>query len=227
MAHRAAVLLHGAGMGSWVWDRTIASMTTPAIALDVPGRNPDATPDVCAARLVAQIDAAAVDDVVLVVHSLSGVLVPSMARLLGPRLRHVVYVSAVIPAPGRSFVDTIGFPGGLVLRVLFRFNRSGLVPSESMIRSELCNDLDDDDAAQVVAAYEPEFPGLYVTPVDGPPGLPSTYVRLSRDRSVPPPLQSAMAARLDSPRLEELDAGHLAMLSAPAQLAAALDGVSF
>lgn len=188
MSDRTAILLHGAGTGPWIWERVVAAMNAPALAMCVPGRFANATPDGCAALLAADIDAAGVDEVVLVVHSLSGVLVPGLARLLGPRLRHVVYVSAVIPAANRAFVDAIGFPAGLVLRVLFRFNRSGLTPSEKMIRNELCNDLNERDAADVVARYEAEFPGLYVTPVAGPPAVPSTYVRLSLDKSIPPVL---------------------------------------
>lgn len=226
MSDHTAIMLHGAGTGSWVWERVATAMTTPTVALDVPGRVEGATPDGCAAQLVADIDAAGVNDVVLVVHSLSGVLASDLAQRLGPRLRHVVYVSAVIPSAGRSFVDAIGFPAGFVLRVLFRFNRSGLSPAESMIRGELCNDLDESDTARVVARYEAEFPGLYVTPVGRPPAVPSTYVRLSRDKSLAPALQSKMVAHLDSPHQVEVDAGHLVMLSQPTELAAILDATS-
>lgn len=223
MSDLTVIVLHGAGTGSWVWERVTTAMNSPALALSVPGRVEGATPDGCATQLVADIDAAGVDEVVPVVHSLSGVLAPALAQRLGSRLRHVVYVSAVIPAAGRSFVNAIGFPAGLVLRVLFWFNRSGLTPSESMIRNELCNDLDESDAAEVVARYEAEFPGLYVTSVGGPPAVPLTYVRLSHDKSVAPALQSTMMARLDSPREIEIDAGHLVMLSRPGELAAILD----
>ena len=116
MGDRTAILLHGAGFGPWIWDRVIEQMTSPALALAVPGREPGATPDGCATRLAADIDAAGIEDVVLVVHSLSGVLVPGIAERLGSRLRHVLYVSAVIPEAGTAFVNAIGFPAGLVLR---------------------------------------------------------------------------------------------------------------
>ncbi len=223
MGDSTAILVHGAGVGPWIWDRVIEQTARSALALAVPGREPGATPDGCAARLAAEIDAAGIEEVVLVVHSLAGVLVPAMAERLGSRLRHVVYVSAVIPAAGTAFVNAIGFPAGLLLRVLFRFNRSGLVPSEKMIRRELGNDLSEQDASMVVERYEAEFPGFYVTPVSGPPSVPTTYVTLSHDKSLLPPLQASMVARLDSPHIVQIDSGHLVMLSQPAELAAVID----
>ncbi len=222
MTDRTIVLLHGAGTGSWVWERVRAALGGRTIALDVPGRLPGATPESCASLLHDAIDAAGADGVVLVMHSLSGVLAPGLGARLGARLKRCIYVSAVVPPAGGAFVDALGFPQGLILRALFLFKRAGLKPSEAMVRRELCNDLDDRDAANVVARYEPEFPGLYVTTVGGPPSVPSTYVRLARDASVSPALQDSMIARLISPSVVDLDAGHLAMLSKPVELATIL-----
>lgn len=218
-----AVLLHGAGIGAWVWERVTRDLGMPSIALDVPGRTVGATPDGCATELVAELDRRGVGSVMLVFHSLSGVLAPGLATRLRSRLTHCVFVSAVIPPPGRAFVDALGFPNRLILRSLFRFNPGGLKPSPKMIRRELCNDLAEQDTTAVVSRYEAEMPGLYLTPVGGPPASPRCgYVKLLKDRSVLPAQQDQMIARLDNPRVHEIDAGHLAMLSAPASLAEVL-----
>jgi len=218
------ILLHGAGTGAWVWERVMQELSTPAIALDIPGRIEGATPDSCAAALVAELDRKGVDSVILVLHSLAGVLAPGLAARLGSRLKHLVYVAAVIPPSGGSFVDALGFANRVILRILFRFNPKGLKPSPAMIRRELCNDLDPLDAEQVISRYTAEMPGLYLTPVGAPSSLPSTtYVRLLKDQSVVPSQQEAMIARLDGPRVREMDAGHLVMLSSPAALAKILE----
>jgi len=94
------VFLHGAGTGAWVWERVIKELSTPAVALDIPGRIEGATPDNCADALVAELDRKGVDSVILVLHSLAGVLAPGMAARLGSRLKHIVYVAAVIPPSG-------------------------------------------------------------------------------------------------------------------------------
>lgn len=50
------VLLHGAGTGAWVWERVLKELSMRAVALDIPGRTDGATPDNCAAALVAELD---------------------------------------------------------------------------------------------------------------------------------------------------------------------------
>jgi pimeloyl-ACP methyl ester carboxylesterase len=208
------VFLHGAGTGAWIWERVIRVLPANAFALDIPGRTRGATPDSCAAALVAEIDRRNTTSVVLVLHSLAGVLAAPLTARLGPRLHSCVFLSAVIPPPGGAFVDALGFANRLVLRVLFRLNPAGLKPSSAMIRRELCNDLSEEDAELVISRYEAEMPGLYLTPVDAPLSLSrSTYIKLLDDQSVPPSQQDKMIARLHNCRTHEINAGHLAMLS--------------
>lgn len=226
MPHPTTVLLHGAGLGAWVWASVIERMATPTIALDLPCRHAGATPEQCAQDLIAELDRRGIDEVVIVAHSLAGVLMPELAARLGARLRHCVYLAAVVPPSGGAFVDALGAVERTLLRLLFRFHRNGLKPGPTMIRRELCNDLDEAAAERVVSRYVAEFPGLYLTPTRAQPvRAPSTYLRLLRDRSLAPSRQDAMIARQQNPQLHELDAGHLAMLSMPAQLAQRLTAV--
>jgi pimeloyl-ACP methyl ester carboxylesterase len=218
------VLLHGAGMGPWVWQRVIDRLDYPAAALDYPGRVAGATPEDCAAAVVAELDRRQIGDVALVMHSLAGVLARELSARLGDRLQRCIFISAVIPPAGGSFVDALGFVNRIVLRVLFRLNPAGLKPSPAMIRRELGNDLSAEDAEHVISRYAAEMPGLYLTPAGTQPiRCPSSYVKLLADQSIFPAQQDSMAARLDEARVHELAAGHLAMLSAPDALAALLD----
>jgi len=227
MPYPTTVLLHGAGVGAWVWACVIERMATPALALDVPCRHPGATPEQCAQELIAELDRRGIDEVVIVAHSLAGVLMPELAARLGARLRHCVYLSAVVPPSGGAFVDALGPVERTLLRLLFRFNRKGLKPGPAMIRRELCDDLDEATTMQVVSRYAAEFPGLYLTPCRAQPvRAPSTYLRLLRDRSLAPSRQDAMIARLQDPQVRDLDAGHLAMLSMPAQVARQLTAIA-
>lgn len=214
------IFLHGAGTGAWVWDRVIAALPMNSVALEVPGRKVGATPDNCAAEIFAELERREIDCVVLVLHSLAGVLAAGLATRLGSRLEACVFVSAVIPQPGGSFVDAIGFANRTILRLLFKFNPKGLRPSPAMIRRELCNDLSEQDADLVVSRYEAELPGLYLTPIASAPSLPiCLYVKLLKDQSVLPAQQDRMIARLGSARVSEIDAGHLVMLSSSEALA--------
>lgn len=217
------VFLHGAGTGGWIWNRVAEELPFPSVALDVPGRTPDATPHRVADQIVEQLDRRGVDSVSLVLHSLAGVLASGLADRLGTRIEGLVYVSAVVPPEGKRFVDSFGLMNRTVLRLLFRFNSRGLKPSPAMIRRELCNDMTEEDAELVVSRYEAEWPGLYLTPVGAPPLVPSTsYVKLLRDQSVLPARQDAIIQGLGGMEVRALDAGHLAMLSQPEALAEVL-----
>jgi pimeloyl-ACP methyl ester carboxylesterase len=219
--------VHGAGTGPWIWQRVRDALGLPSLAVEVPSRRNDASPAGCAAEIVRQLDEADVGDVVLVLHSLAGVLAAPLAARLGPRLRSTILVSAVIPAPGKRFVDAVGFPGSLILKLLFRFNPQGLKPSAKMLRGELCNDLTETDATDLVNRYEPEWPGLYLGRVEAAGPLPSPiYIRLTNDRSISPARQDRMIAQIPEARVVEFDAGHMAMLSRPRELAQLLTNVS-
>jgi pimeloyl-ACP methyl ester carboxylesterase len=214
------VFLHGAGTGAWVWERVMNELSVPAIALDVPGRSAGATPQNCAEALVAELDQRGIDSVILVMHSLAGVLAPGLVARLGARVKRCIFVAAVIPPSGGSFVDALGFVNRQILRVLFKLNPKGLTPSPEMLRAELCNDLSPQDSEQIISRFIPEMPGLYLTSVGAfSPLSNATYIRLLKDKSVPPERQDTMLARLSQPSVRELETGHMAMLAAPKALA--------
>jgi pimeloyl-ACP methyl ester carboxylesterase len=214
------VFLHGAGTGAWVWEPVMKELSIPSVALDIPMRTAGATPENCSEALVAELDRRGIDSIVLVMHSLAGVLAPGLVARLGARLKRCIFVAAVIPPSGGSFVDALGFVNRQILCVLFKLNPKGLTPSPEMLRAELCNDLSPQDSEQVISHYTPEMPGLYLTSVGAFSPLPNaTYIRLLKDKSVPLELQDTMLSRLSRPNVRELGTGHMAMLAAPKALA--------
>ncbi len=223
MKESTVVLLHGAGAGAWVWERVEPLIAASSVSLDVPSRSRDATPTNCAKKIVEALDDRGIDRVVLVMHSLAGVLAGALADRLADRLDGCVYVSAVVPAKGSTFAKAIGFPGRLLLPLLFRLRPGGLLPSEAMIRKELCTDLKENDCRLVIERYEAEFPGLYLSRVAGPPDRRSEYVKLLQDSSVTPVQQSRIIDRLDDPEVFEIESGHLVMLSHPEKLAESIN----
>src|SRR4051812_12350248 len=103
------VLVHGAGMGASCWEPLLSHLDGPAVAVDLPGRGSRAdvpiasvTLEDCAEALRESIAAIDADDLVLVAHSCAGVSVPRVMSELSARLRHVVFLSAVVPPDGTS-----------------------------------------------------------------------------------------------------------------------------
>ena len=101
-------LIHGAWHGAWCWERLIPELERRghrAVAVDLPCDDPAAT-TMDNAKLVADALASASDDVVVVGHSLGGI-VAAVLPLLRP-VRTVVFLAALIPRPGRSLGEVMG-----------------------------------------------------------------------------------------------------------------------
>ncbi|HEX6308305.1 MAG TPA: alpha/beta hydrolase [Longimicrobiales bacterium] len=222
----ALVLMHGAGLGAWIWRDVVPELSTPAIAVDFPARaDPEArralTFDDYVSHVEAQARELAARRIVLVAHSIAGVLAPRLLRALGERAAGLMAVSAVIPANGGSFLSALPLARRLPLTLILRL--LGTRPPESAIRKGQCNDLDAATADEVVRRFAPESRALYTGSGGAElPRLPSLYVLLTADAELALPLQRSMAARLAA-QTAEVAAGHLAMLSRPSALARVID----
>jgi pimeloyl-ACP methyl ester carboxylesterase len=227
------VLLHGAMLGGWIWQRLEQRLEGPALAVDFPGRGAKPA-DVTTVTLrdvldsvVADIDSWPPEQVVLVTHSLSGILVPGLMSRLPGRVVHVVFVSGPVPKPGSSYLAALPRSQRFLLRFVLLTQRKGLLSPAWATRRTLCNDLDPPTTSLVVDNLTREAPGIYTEPVPGriPASTPTTYVKLGSDHAFSPALQDRMIARLHDPRVAEIDAGHLPMLGHPDRLAAACNAI--
>ena len=228
------VLVHGAGCGANCWDRLLPHLDGPAVAVDLPGRGSRADVDLASVRLddcaravlddVAAVDAdGAADDIVLVGHSFAGVSVPRVMAELAPRLRHVVFLSAVVPPDRTAVLDQID----PAVRELVRAAIDGGIYSQDRegARAMLCNDMDAEQADWTLDRVVDDSAALLTEIVDLSglsADVPRTYVRMTQDHCYPPDLQERSAARVGGD-VQYLDTGHMAMVSAPDQVAKLLN----
>lgn len=229
------VLIPGAGLGTWLWDPVVPHLEGPGLQVPIPGRG------VSTAERRALTLGAAADEIagaartweperlVLVGHSLGGVLVPEVARRLSDRVAGLAFVGALVPGEDERGFDLQTPFQQVFIRLLGLVRPRGAKPPASALRKELCNDLDEATTASVVEHFEPvpEAPRLYRDRVTwaGVPDVPRRYVQLLRDQSVPPERQARMAAAIEA-EMVTLDTGHLPRLSRPADLAAILNEVA-
>ena len=107
------VHVHGGGLDSRCWERLQARLAGPSLAVDLPGRGAhpadlrSVTLAACAASVRDDVDAAGLDEVVLVGHSLAGCSMPATLGLLGARVRHAVFVACTVPDDGKSAYDML------------------------------------------------------------------------------------------------------------------------
>lgn len=220
-------LVHGASHGAWCWERLAPELEARgarAVAVDLPCADP-AAGAIRYAEVVAEALAAVEGKLVLVGHSLGGVVIPLVAELRP--VARLVYVAAFLPQPGRSVAQQLatesvfvaGFGAGLVRN---EDGSSSWRPEAAL--ETLYHDCDPEVTRRAVARLRPQAP----TPLKEPcplaalPAVPSAYVLCRDDRVV----DRAWARRAVPERLgvepRELPGGHCPLLARPAELAAVL-----
>ncbi len=110
------VLVHGAWHGGWCWQRVTTALQQQghrahAVTLTGLGERahllaPGINLDTHINDVINLIEAEELSDVVLAVHSYAGMIGTAIADRLGRRLKHLVYVDAVVPKPGESWSST-------------------------------------------------------------------------------------------------------------------------
>jgi pimeloyl-ACP methyl ester carboxylesterase len=224
------VLVHGAWHGAWCWERLTPELQRRGhrvVAPDLPIDVPTATFADYADAVIAAMGPD--DDPIVVGHSLSGHVVPLVARRR--RLRHAVYLCAMLPEVGRSQVDQER-AGGLTdpayLRGLRRANGCTVWSDDELARTLLYQDCEPDIAAAALARLRPQAygPARQVWTDDPLPAGASTYIVCAEDRIVNPDWSRRVAPDRLGAAVIELGGGHSPFLSRPAELAGVLAGLA-
>lgn len=110
------LLVHGAWHGGWCWRDVVPQLTgaghrVHAVTLTGVGERmhlmtPAITLETHVTDVANAIEMEEMDQVVLVVHSYAGMIGTAIADRMPQRLRHLVYVDAVVPKPGESWAST-------------------------------------------------------------------------------------------------------------------------
>ena len=110
------VLVHGAWHGGWCWQRVTATLQKSghcvhAVTLTGLGErahllSPSINLDTHINDVINLIESEELSDVVLAVHSYAGIVGTAVADRLDQRLKHLVYVDAVVPKPSESWSST-------------------------------------------------------------------------------------------------------------------------
>ncbi|HPQ66956.1 MAG TPA: alpha/beta fold hydrolase, partial [bacterium] len=179
----------------------------------------------CLAAATAFIESEGIEEFVLVGHSLAGILLPELAAAHPGKIRGVVFVAAFVLNRGERVIDLIAPERVPEYRRLAEADpgRSVMLPYAAA-RERFFNDLDEAAARAAYARLTPQPLAPYFAPARLDPrgvGSLSRYLVCRRDRNLPPGVCRGYAAKLVVP-VEEIDAGHDAMLSRPAELASLL-----
>lgn len=218
------VLIHGAGLGSWIWSETEKYLQNESLAVNFPRRNNESganeslTLDDYCDYLLDQIQAWDKQKIIIVAHSIGGVIALKLADKLDDQVVGFVGISASIPKNGGSFVSTLPFFKRLLMSVILRV--AGTKPPKSAIIKSLCNELTSNQSEMVTNKFVPESIHLFFDKCKvSIPTINKLYIKTSKDHEFPESLQDKMIKNLSTEQITILDSGHLPMISCPKELA--------
>ncbi|MCB5165370.1 alpha/beta hydrolase [Streptomyces bambusae] len=219
------VLVAGAWLGSWAWDRVVPGLREAghgAYPLTLSGLA-DRTGEPAGQQthvqdVVDEVLRHDLHEVVLVGHSYAGIPVGQAAARLGDRLSRVVFLDSNIPGEGESFVSQWPGGGGAAVAAAIEAH-SGFWPPLGAADYE-GQGLAEADIAEIVSRSTPHpgatltEPAVMASPLGG---LPATYVKCTLDGYEP---FDAVLELVAGPNwsLAKLDAGHWPMFSEPQAL---------
>jgi pimeloyl-ACP methyl ester carboxylesterase len=230
------VLVHGGGHGGWCW-RTCANdlrargheVYAPTLTgfgdrahLTAPDFETFVT-DI--ANVVAFED---LHDVVLVGHSMGGVVIPRVAEAIPDRMRRLVWLAAVVTADGESLIEATPQSEWIARAVTIGPDGTAHTDPELILDANIHDGTPEQRkfVHDRHVAYPPHalvergrltaFLAL---------GIPTAYITATADRTIEPHVCEKFAARLPGCARAFVDAGHDCMVSRPRETADALEAV--
>ncbi|ATE64785.1 alpha/beta fold hydrolase [Rhizorhabdus dicambivorans] len=225
------LLVPGALHPAWCWHRVVPLLEAAgheAIAIDLPGTGEDrsidprdATLAIWADHVAGQVRRAA-RPVLLVGHSRGGLVISEAAERVPDALAGLIYVTAVLPVPGKPLRETSEADPGMVPDIA---DGCMTFAADIAIR-HFYNRCSAEDAAAMIDRLFPEPLG----PVGTPSGItaerwgrvPRAFIECSDDRALSLDYQRRMQAAAPCDPVITLDADHSPFLCAPAALADAM-----
>lgn len=231
-------LIHGGLHTSECWQRVQPLIEAPTIAPDLLGRG--ARQAVLSELRVADIIRGVVDDIkaagwsrtVIVAHSLGGISATGICEAIPDQVAHVVFMAAVVPRPGvppmEDFPAYVRWVDDTILRRQ-RSRQDGRFSLPKWIaRQMFCSDLSPSLAAELERQWVPDTPWLASDAAAQKPipeHIGRTYVRLTADRALRPPLQDRMIRNAAPVNVISEPHGHSVMMSNPHRCAEIINKV--
>jgi pimeloyl-ACP methyl ester carboxylesterase len=230
----ALVLVHGGAHAADCWDLTVDEIHRLAtdlnvLAVDLPGRRgkpgdlSTLTVGECVDSVVADIDDAGLNDIVVVGHSMAGLTVPGVVTKLGAsRVREMILAAACVPPEGAAMVDVVARPTALVARRNAKKDAPYTMPP-TVARFLFFNGVPRARRRSMAGRLYPESSRIPVERVsrrDMPDDVPRTWILTLRDRTHSAKEQHASIDALGGVQtLIPMDTCHGLMVSEPERLA--------
>lgn len=233
---RTYVLLHGAWHGAWCWKKLIPLLNrgrNRVLAPDLPGHGDDPTPIQnihlkTYVDFVVQLIEAETKPVVLLGHSMSGVVISEVAEIIPQKIQQLVYLSGFVPSNGGSLISLIqeelksNRPSiGNEVSINEKQNEISLKMSK-LIQTYFYQNCEEQDVAYALMHLQkqPFRPFLDKVNISAPffGEVPKLYIECLQDKTIYLEDQRRMRAKLNC-QVVSIDSDHSPFFSKPFELA--------
>lgn len=232
------VLVHGAWQAPYAWQPVKASLEkqgNKVTVVELPGHGNDQTPpskitlDLYKQKVIETLST--IDrKVILVGHSLGGMIISSVAEAVPEKIEKLVYVAAYLPITGQTLdelahTDPDSQLGGAGILI---FNSDGVTVDvkQDQIVNLFIQDGTPDVQRLVVQNYRTEPLVPFINPVSltvkNFGSVEKIYIKTLQDHVVSPSLQDRMIKASSVKSVYEINTGHSPFLSQPDALATLL-----
>lgn len=223
------VLVHGAWQAPYVWDAVRADLEqkgNKVIVVELPGHGTDTTPtytlslDVYRDKVIAEISKVS-EKVIMVGHSMGGMVVTSVAEKIPSKINKLVYIGAFLPASGQALGElAMSDPGSqLGPQISQSADKLTLEVTREKLTYLFINDGTQADKDRVLSNYrsEPAIPfGDKVTLTSGNFGsVEKVYIKTLQDIVISPTFQDRMIAAAGIKTVYNINTSHSPFLAQP------------
>lgn len=232
------VLVHGAWQAPYVWDAVKAQLINEGnnvTVVELPGHGSDNTvPSTLTLNSYRDkvLDAISKTDgkVILVGHSLGGMIISAVAEQNPSKIEKLVYLAAYLPSSGQSLLDLAGTDAGSALGdsvnhvPILKQNANETL---DVLHDQIVNVFIQDGSAQVqnlvLQNYRPEPTIPFTNPVTLTAtnfgSVEKVYIKTLQDHVISPNLQNKMIATAGVKTVYQLNTSHSAFLAKPDSVA--------
>jgi pimeloyl-ACP methyl ester carboxylesterase len=230
------VLVHGAWHGAWCWHKVLPLIEErghKVHAIDLPGHGNDKTPTASVSlesyvqRVRLVLDGEAEPDMVVVGHSMGGIVITQAAEERPDRIRKLVYLCAFLPTNGQSLLDLGRQDAQTMVRmpntVVPSADGTSLTLKTESLTEIFYHDCSDEDVTFARERLVPQAAAPFATAMHTTEAnfgrVPRVYIECLQDHAISPSIQERMYTTLPCERVITMDTSHSPFFSAPNELA--------
>ncbi|WP_406677793.1 alpha/beta fold hydrolase [Neomoorella carbonis] len=224
------VLVHGAWHGAWCWYKIIPLIERnghKVVAVDLPSHGRDKTPPEkitlrdyvdCVCRVLD----AETEPVILVGHSMGGVVITQVAEERPDKIKRLVYLTAFLLQNGETLLQVLGDQTLVLPNLVMPYENSPFSVKEDAIKEVFYADCPDSDITLAKLLLVPQAPEPFNARVQTSPTrfgrVPRVYITCTKDNAIFPVVQERMYTNLPCERVIKMETSHSPFFSAPEQL---------